>query len=103
MWRCYEITNKSRLKVHFDLSYPWEESETRIDSDTLKKRDNWQSLFMPSGAFVAGRVDTEHWLTFGTIDTLPLLYSNFPVLMAKSNENAVIRIGELSKNNSQAA
>ena len=89
-------------KVHFDLSYPWEESETRIDSDTLKKRDNWQSLFMPSGAFVAGRVDTEHWLTFGTIDTLPLLYSDFPVLMAKSNENAVIRIGELSKNNSQA-
>jgi len=89
-------------KVHFDLSYPWEESETRIDSDTLKKRDNWQSLFMPSGAFVAGRVDTEHWLTFGTKDTLPLLYSDFPVLMAKSNENAVIRIGELSKNNSQA-
>ena len=89
-------------KVHFDLSYPWEESETRIDSETLKKRDNWQSLFMPSGAFVAGRVDTEHWLTFGTIDTLPLLYSDFPVLMAKSNENAVIRIGELSKNNSQA-
>ena len=89
-------------KVHFDLSYPWEESETRIDSDTLKKRDNWQSLFMPSGAFVAGRVDTEHWLTFGTIDTLPLLYSNFPVLMAKSNQNAVIRIGKLSKNDSQA-
>ena len=89
-------------KVHFDLSYPWEESETRIDSDTLKKRDNWQSLFMPSGAFVAGRVDKEHWLTFGTIDTLPLLYSNFPVLMAKSNQNAVIRIGKLSKNDSQA-
>ena len=89
-------------KVHFDLSYPWEESETRIDSDTLKKRDNWQSLFMPSGAFVSGRVDTEHWLTFGTIDTLPLLYSNFPVLMAKSNQNAVIRIGKLSKNDSQA-
>ena len=39
---------------------------------------------MPSGAFVSGRIDDKHWLTFGTIDTLPLLYSNFPVLMAGS-------------------
>jgi hypothetical protein len=82
-------------KISSDISYPWEETENRIDSDTLKKRDKWQSLFMPSGAFVSGRIDDKHWLTFGTIDTLPLLYSNFPVLMAGSGSKAVIRVGEL--------
>ena len=56
-------------KITSDIAYPWEETENRIDSDTLKKRDKWQSLFMPSGAFVSGRVDKKHWLSFGTIDT----------------------------------
>ena len=50
---------------------------------------------MPSGAFVSGRVNTDHWLSFGSINTLPLLYSNLPVLMSDSGSNAVIRVGEL--------
>ena len=90
-------------KINTEISYPWEETENRIDSDTLQKRDKWQSLFMPSGAFVAGRVDDKHWLTFGVIDTLPLLYSDFPVLMADSSSKAIIRVGELTKNNNQDA
>ena len=88
-------------KLISDISYPWEETENRIDSDTLQKRDKWQSLFMPSGAFVSGRIDDKHWLTFGTINTLPLLYSNYPILMAGSGSKAVIRVGELTKNNNQ--
>jgi len=88
-------------KISSNILYPWEETENRIDSDTLQKRDEWQSLFMPSGAFVSGRVDDKHWLTFGTIDTLPLLYSNFPVLMAGSNSKALIRVGELTKDANQ--
>jgi len=88
-------------KLTSDISYPWEETENRIDSDTLQKRDKWQSLFMPSGAFVSGRIDDKHWLTFGTINTLPLLYSNYPILMAGSGSKAVIRVGELTKNNNQ--
>ena len=88
-------------KITSDIAYPWEETENRIDSDTLKKRDKWQSLFMPSGAFVAGRIDDKHWLTFGTIDTLPLLYSDFPVLMAGSGSKAVIRVGELINDTNQ--
>ena len=88
-------------KISADISYPWEETENRIDSDTLQQRDKWQSLFMPSGAFVSGRIDDKNWLTFGSIDTLPLLYSNFPVLMAGSGTKAVIRVGELTKNSDQ--
>ena len=90
-------------KISTDISYPWEEAKNVIDSDTLQKRDKWQSLFMPSGAFVSGRIDDKHWLTFGTIDTLPLLYSDFPVLMAGSGSKAVIRVGELTKNSNQDA
>jgi hypothetical protein len=94
-------------KVNFDFNYPWESNKSinlkektkkMITAETLKKYDEWQSLFMPSGAFVSGRIDSEHWLTFGTIDTLPLLYSDYPVLMSNSSSNAVVRIGELSKN-----
>ena len=91
-------TKVNNNKVDFELNYPWEKSDSKIDIDTLKKRDKWQSLFMPSGAFVSGRIDSSHWLTFGTIDTIPLLYSNYPVLMSDSRSNAVIRIGELSVN-----
>ena len=42
--------------------------------DDLEKRDKWQSLLMPSGAIVAARVDTSHWETFGTENTMPVLY-----------------------------
>ena len=85
-------------KINLNLSYPWETTTNKINIDMLKKRDKWQSIFMPSGAFVSGRIDKAHWLTFGSIDSIPLLYSNLPVLMSDSSSNAVIRIGELLKN-----
>ena len=80
-------------KVDLDINYPWE-SEDKISED-LKKRDKWQSILMPSGAMVAGRIDQKHWLTFGTIDVLPVLYGNYPILMTSDNAQAAVRIGEL--------
>ena len=53
-------------RVDAKVEYPWESSSDRLRNDELNKRDNWQSIFMPSGAMVAGRIDEEHWLTFGT-------------------------------------
>ena len=53
---------------------------------------------MPSGAMVAGRVDQKHWLTFGTPESLPLLYSNYPLLMTSDNAEAVVRVGEFVPN-----
>jgi hypothetical protein len=49
---------------------------------------------------VAGRIDEEHWLTFGTPSTLPLLYRNYPVLMTSGNAEAAVRVGELIENES---
>jgi hypothetical protein len=53
---------------------------------------------MPSGAIVAGRIDNEHWLTFGTSNTIPVLYSNLPILMTGSNADAAVRIGQMIPN-----
>ena len=94
-----EETNKNR--VNYDAEYPWERSSNKLNKAQLEKRDEWQSLFMPSGAFVAGRIDDEHWLTFGTVDTLPILYSNLPVLMTGGNSEAAVRIGEIVKSDEE--
>ena len=80
-------------KVNLNINYPWESAD-KISED-LKKRDKWQSILMPSGAMVAGRTDQKHWLTFGTIDVLPILYGNYPILMTSDNAQAAVRIGEL--------
>ena len=80
-------------KVNLNINYPWESAD-KISED-LKKRDKWQSIFMPSGAIVAGRTDQKHWLTFGAIDVLPVLYGNYPILMTSDNAQAAVRIGEL--------
>ena len=70
-----DMTNENN--VNFELSYPWEEIEEFLSENELKDRDKWQSIFMPSGSFVAGRIDNEHWLTFGTTETIPcLLYTS---------------------------
>jgi len=81
-----------------DLKYPWVPAAKALSKDELVSRDKWQSLFMPSGAMVAGRVDTSHWLSFGSTDMLPLLYSDQPVLMTNGQADAVIRVGKYKRN-----
>ena len=80
-------------KINLNINYPWENAE-KVSSDQ-KKRDKWQSIFMPSGAMVAGRTDQKHWLTFGSIDVLPILYGNYPILMTSDSAQAAVRVGEL--------
>lgn len=80
-------------QLPMDLAYPWKDAPKRLKKDELKKRDKWQTLFMPSGAMVAGRVDQKHWLSFGVNQTLPILYSKLPVLMSDEKSEAVVRIG----------
>ena len=93
-----DITNANDNKVNLQIDYPWESSDKTYTKDQLQMRDKWQSLLMTSGAFVAARTDDEHWLTFGTDNILPVLYSNIPILMTGGNSEAVLRIGELIPN-----
>ena len=85
-------------KVDINTEYPWELEKERFSQEELENRDKWQSIFMPSGAMIAGRVDQKHWLTFGTPESLPLLYGNYPVLMTGDNAEAVVRVGEFVQN-----
>ena len=77
------------------VDYPWDQGAKALSGDELERREAWQKRFMPSGAMVAGQVDTLHWMSFGTPETLPLLYENQPVLMTKDRQEAVVRVGVL--------
>ena len=85
--------------LNYKTDYPWDMDKRTITDEELIRRDNWQSKFMPSGAFVVGRVDNTHWLSFGTPDVLPILYSKQPVLMTSDRAEAVVRIGSIVPNN----
>lgn len=79
------------------------EASTRIASalpvlsgDELKRlgeRDRLSRLFMPQGAFVAGRCDDRHWLTFGCEEPLPLLVRRDEPLMAAPPAEVPVRMG----------
>lgn len=78
-----------------ELRYPWPAaaSGTSPDEKELKQRDAWQKLFMPEGTLLAGRVDTNHWLTAGCGELLPVLVGTDPVLMSASGVETAIRYG----------
>ena len=84
-------------RVSSAVDYPWDQGAKALSGDELKRREAWQKRFMPSGAMVAGKVDTLHWMSFGTPETLPLLYENQPVLMTKDRQEAVVRVGVLQE------
>jgi hypothetical protein len=94
-----DITDANENKVNAEISYPWESSDVIYSKEQLEMRDKWQSTLMPSGAIVSARADTDHWLTFGAEDVVPVLYGNYPILMTGGNSQAALRIGELLPNN----
>ena len=78
------------------VDYPFPSAEDAPDEDAMKKRDAWQSIFMPQGAVLAGAVDTKHWLSFGTGERLPVLFGGSTVLMSDDDSRAVVRFGVLA-------
>jgi len=78
------------------INYPWPDKDPTPNAKMLKKQDDWQARFSPSGAFVAGRSDQKHWLTYGTGKQLPILIFNNPILMSDDSSQAVVRLGVYS-------
>ncbi len=72
---------------------PWPDMGEAPKEEELKKRDAWNSLFMPQGAILAARIDARHWLTCGTGDLLPVMTGRQPVLMAGSGVETPVRFG----------
>lgn len=87
----------SAHNVSSAVDYPWEQGAKALSADELKRREAWQKRFMPSGAMVAGQVDILHWMSFGSPKVLPLLYENQPALMTKGSQQAVVRVGVMTK------
>src|SRR6185503_11545049 len=84
------------------LKYPWQTVDgSHPEEKELKKRDAWLKLFMPQGALVATRVETNHWLTFGCEEPLPVMAFRDPVLMAAEGVEVPIRLGYLAKTGSK--
>jgi hypothetical protein len=78
------------------IEYPWQAvAGAHPEEKELKKRDAWQSLFMPGGAILATRIDTNHWLTAGCPEPLPILTGHGPVLMTADGAEAPVRFGYL--------
>lgn len=78
------------------VEYPWHaEAKDAPDSKELKRRDEWQKLFMPQGAILAARVDPEHWLTAGAGALLPVFATDMPVLVAPGGVESPVRLGVL--------
>lgn len=86
--------------------YPWESPDSqdaqedqpttdRPDAETLKRQDEWNRLFMPQGAILAGRIDAKHWLTSGLGEYVPVVYQARSPLMAGDGVEAPVRMGHL--------
>lgn len=79
------------------VTYPWRVTDGNYpDEKELRRRDAWQALFMPQGALLASRVDTNHWLTAGCGDWLPVLVGQQPVLMSAEPVESPVRYGYLT-------
>jgi hypothetical protein len=108
-WRLGETPDAKSVWSHTLASapsYPWEETAelARPGTDELRRRDSWAKMFMPQGAFLASRVDQEHWLTLGTGDTLPVLFGGSArVLMAADGVEAPVRAGVLRRTDNAEA
>ena len=97
------LANKAAINSYLvpeRISLPWlaDEKSKGLDKDQLKIWEQWSAHFMPSGAILAGRVDQKHWLTFGSENQLPLLFSNHPLLMSDDESEAAVRIGVMTEN-----
>lgn len=85
-------------------TYPWSAIEESLPSGAERKRkDQWQSQFMPSGALVATRSVGDHWLSAGRNEFLSVLFSNSPVLMTQGRVEAVLRLGQFVPQEGQPA
>ncbi|RVU31904.1 peptidase [Rheinheimera riviphila] len=99
------LANKAAVQSYVvpeTIELPWlaDPKVKGLDKEQLKTWEQWSGHFMPSGAFLAGRVDQQHWLSFGTEPQLPLLFSNHPLLMSDDASEAVVRIGVMTENKS---
>jgi len=75
-------------------SEPEEEKDEakKPDVEKLKRSDQWHRIFSPTGAFLAGVINTEHWLGFGLGDKLPVMFRGDNAFMSKHPVRTPVRV-----------
>jgi hypothetical protein len=66
------------------------------DKEAHQRQDAWQRIFSPSGVFLAGQVDNEHWLAAGLDETMPVYFQGSKILMSRPPVETVIRLAPAS-------
>ncbi len=74
-----------------------EEAKKKGDLDTLRRTDQWERLFSPTGTFLLGLVDPEHWLNFGLDEKIPILFWGSSALMSKHPAATPVRLADADK------
>ncbi len=91
LWQINPVKEKSESQTGDDAKKS-DESEAEIDVDKLKRTDEWNRLFSPTGAFVKGFVDPEHWIGFGLGEKTPVLFWGDNVYMSKHPVKTPVRL-----------
>ncbi|MHC4355185.1 MAG: M14 family metallopeptidase [Planctomycetota bacterium] len=62
------------------------------DVEKLKRSDEWQRIFSPTGTFLAGVVNSEHWLGYGLGERLPVMFRGSRAFMSKHPVQTAVRL-----------
>ena len=69
-----------------------ESPASKTDVDKLKRADEWNRLFTPTGTFVRGTVNPEHWISFGLGEQMPILFWGDNAFMSKYPVKTAVRL-----------
>ena len=67
-------------------------SDSSGNAEKLKRIDEWQRIFKPSGVFVKARIDERHWLGFGLGKFLPVMVGGDTVMMSMYPTETPVRL-----------
>ncbi len=62
------------------------------DVEKLKRTDEWHRIFSPTGTFLAGVINTEHWLGFGLGEKLPVMFRGGSAFMSRHPVRTTVRL-----------
>jgi len=91
-------------EVTGSVTYPWAQYGANGGTpslEELKRRDEWERIFTPQGAFVACRTDDRHWLTCGASEMLPIMVDSDRALLTRGDAAAPVRLGQFVKSASE--
>jgi len=62
--------------------------------EELTRKDEWERIFRPSGAFLRANLDSEHWLVLGMGEKVPVIFSSSFAYMSKDPVQTVARLSK---------